>query len=222
MPFERSRVSDLQNPDDERPLAPHFRATRCQFTVCSQLFIAWLFHVFSNPGPAKGHWGYAGGGAKALGWGRDGRSTAGVAGWLPAEQVTGLIPLVFPKHYVFKIRIYTMLCFSNMFKRIQLSNSNLRFAEWSWACTKTATASDGGGSESPSVPLHGPFHGWWFGDDGEDSVQRGGPFHDKLVGHKRGCWPHPPSEIQLWRATANSGSAHHCWPCSQEPLLCFK
>ena len=25
--IDRARVTDLQNPDDDRPLAPHFRAT---------------------------------------------------------------------------------------------------------------------------------------------------------------------------------------------------
>ena len=154
---ERSRVSDLQNPEEDRPLAPHWRATRCQLTVCSQLFIARVPCLYSNPGPTTGHWGYTGGDPKAPGWVGAGRSTAGVAGGLPAEQVTGLIPNVFPKHYVVfeKIRI--------LFIVFVQTNPAVKFK--SEVCGvvmglhQDATASAGGGPESPGVSLHGSFHG---------------------------------------------------------------
>ena len=37
--IERSRVSELQNPEEDRPLAPHWRATCCQYVGCV------VFHI---------------------------------------------------------------------------------------------------------------------------------------------------------------------------------
>ena len=204
------------------------RSTSCSTLESNSMSAHSMFTVVHStgsmplfqPSPTTGHWGYTGGDPKAPGWVGAGRSTAGVAGGLPAEQVTGLIPNVFPKHYVVfeKIRI--------LFIVFVQTNPAVKFK--SEVCGvvmglhQDATASAGGGPECPGVSLHGSFHGWWFGGHGQDFVQRGRPFHDKLVGHKRGCWSPPTSEIQLWSTTANPGSAHHFRQCSQEPLFCFK